>query len=71
MIGLLLEIKSAVEQASPITDCLSAGQLRSFEARYQILLNEGYTENSLSPINALSSRAVPTDKEAHDEKPRV
>jgi len=51
-IGLLLEIKAEVERTRPSADCLNQEQLRSFEARYQILLNEGYAENPLAPAPA-------------------
>ena len=52
MIGLLLEIKAEVDRTRPSADCLNQEQLRSFEARYQILLNEGYAENPLAPAPA-------------------
>ena len=52
MIGLLLEIKAEVDRTRPSADCLNQEQLRSFDARYQILLNEGYAENPLAPAPA-------------------
>jgi transposase len=49
MIGLLLEIKAAVNQARPSADRLGAELVHSFEVRYQTLLDKGYAENPLAP----------------------
>jgi transposase len=49
MIGCLLDMKDAVEQAGQTTDRLSENQIQALEARYQQILDEGYAQNPLSP----------------------
>lgn len=56
MIGCLLDIKAAVAQARPTTDHLTRAQIQDFEARYQSILNQGYTQNPLSPAQAEKKR---------------
>jgi len=56
MIHCLRDIKAAVEQARPTADGLTQDQLRSFEARYQSILDQGYAQNPLVPAPAGNKR---------------
>ena len=56
MIDCLLDIKDAVAQARPTADCLAEGPLRTFEARYQRILDQGYAQNPLLPAPAGKKR---------------
>lgn len=56
MSDCLLDIKAAVAQARPSSASLTPEQLRVFETRYQSILEEGYTQNPLSPAPAEKKR---------------
>jgi len=49
MIDFLLEIKAEVARTRPTAHSLTKTQLRAFEDRYQIILDEGYVQNPLTP----------------------
>ena len=58
MIHCLLDIKEAVDRTAGTTDRLPTGQIQTFEARYQRILDEGYSQNPLPllPVNAKKKR---------------
>lgn len=56
MIGTLLDIKTAVAQARSTSGGLSQEQRRSFKARYQSVLDQGYAENPLPAAQARNKR---------------
>jgi len=57
MIDLLLEIKTAVEEAPPEQHCLSPSQLADFEARYDAILEAGFrTCPVLEPVEPLPKK---------------
>lgn len=49
MIDCLLDIKQAAAQARPIAGHLNQEQIRTFETRYQSILDQGYEQNPLPP----------------------
>ncbi|MEK7730578.1 MAG: IS66 family transposase, partial [Planctomycetota bacterium] len=56
MIDCLLDIKEAVSRARPTANHLTEDQLQAFKARYQDILDQGYTQNPLSPAPAGKKR---------------
>ena len=56
MIDCLLEIKAEVARTRPTAHALTRKQLRSFEALYQTILDEGYAQNPLTPAPASKKR---------------
>jgi transposase len=56
MIDCLLDIKAAVAQARPAAEHLTEDQLRTFAARYQRILDDGYAANPLSASPAHAER---------------
>ena len=50
MIDCLLDIKQAVDQARQTSGHLSPRQIRTFEERYQRILDQGYAQNPLPPL---------------------
>ena len=52
MTDCLPDIKEAIDQARPIADHLTKAQLQVFEARYQNILDDGYSANPLSACPA-------------------
>lgn len=49
MIDCLLEIKNTVDRAKETAGQLDQAQMRSFETRFQQILDEGYAHNPLAP----------------------
>lgn len=56
MIELLVNIKTTVEQVRVVQDHLAPEQLTAFEARYDILIEQGLGENPTSPEPVPSKR---------------